>query len=96
MKGQSSSNPASTSDSRRITSSNTTTSTSIISSPTSISSSNPSSSVNSLEPESYFGSFLQKKGQKKPGILEAPPAVLKATGTLSEREYIEIEVISKV
>jgi vacuolar protein sorting-associated protein 1 len=44
-----------------------------------------------------FSSFLSSGGTKtiarKPGILEAPPAILKASGTVSEREYAEIEVI---
>ncbi|KAJ3113723.1 vacuolar protein sorting-associated protein 1 [Phlyctochytrium bullatum] len=39
----------------------------------------------------FFGSFFAKK--KKPGVLENPPAVLKASGNLSEREYMETEVI---
>ncbi|KAI9359261.1 Dynamin central region-domain-containing protein [Zopfochytrium polystomum] len=39
----------------------------------------------------FFGSFFSKK--KKPGVLEPPPAVLKATGNLSEREHMETEVI---
>jgi len=39
----------------------------------------------------FFGSFFSKK--KKPGVLEAPPQVLKASGNLSEREYMETEVI---
>ncbi|KAJ3333441.1 vacuolar protein sorting-associated protein 1 [Blyttiomyces sp. JEL0837] len=39
----------------------------------------------------FFGSFFAKK--KKPGVLENPPAVLKATGNLSDREYMETEVI---
>ena len=43
--------------------------------------------------QGYFSSFFAKKTTKKPGVLEAPPAVLKATGTVSEKEYIEIEVI---
>lgn len=42
---------------------------------------------------SLFGSFLNKKPVKKPGVLETPPAILKATGSLSEREYVEIEII---
>lgn len=52
------------------------------------------------EDQGFFGSFWaagQKPGQpgarKKTGILEAPPAVLKATGTLSDREVMETEVI---
>ena len=36
--------------------------------------------------------FLQTT-QQTPRRLEAPPAVLKASGTVSEREYVEIEVI---
>lgn len=42
---------------------------------------------------SLFGSFLSKKPISKPGVLETPPNVLKATGSLSEREYVEIEII---
>ncbi|KAG0224603.1 vacuolar protein sorting-associated protein 1 [Actinomortierella wolfii] len=51
---------------------------------------------NSLETESqssgFFGSFFSNK-KKKAGVMEPPPAVLKASGTLSEREQIETEVI---
>ena len=43
--------------------------------------------------EGVFSSFFSKQPNKRPGILEAPPAVLKASGTVSEREYVEIEVI---
>lgn len=42
---------------------------------------------------SFFGGSSNKAAQKKPGILEPPPAVLKASGSVSEREYAEIEVI---
>lgn len=50
----------------------------------------------SQQSEGIFGSFFggAKKQTKRPGILEPPPAVLKATGSVSEREFIEIEVIS--
>ncbi|KAJ3056253.1 vacuolar protein sorting-associated protein 1 [Rhizophlyctis rosea] len=41
--------------------------------------------------DGFFGSFFNKK--KKPGMLENPPPVLKASGNLSEREYMETEVI---
>ncbi|KAJ3042803.1 vacuolar protein sorting-associated protein 1 [Rhizophlyctis rosea] len=41
--------------------------------------------------DGFFGSFFNKK--KKPGVLENPPPVLKASGNLSEREYMETEVI---
>lgn len=40
-----------------------------------------------------FGSFFKKQGRSKPGVLEAPPTVLKASGSVSEREFTEIEVI---
>ena len=43
--------------------------------------------------EGIFSSFFAKQPNKRPGILEAPPAVLKASGTVSEREFVEIEVI---
>ncbi|KAI8604261.1 Dynamin central region-domain-containing protein [Dissophora ornata] len=50
----------------------------------------------SLEPEptnnGFFGSFFAGK-KKRPGVMEPPPAVLKASGNLSEREQIETEVI---
>ncbi|KAG0374116.1 vacuolar protein sorting-associated protein 1 [Mortierella sp. AD032] len=50
----------------------------------------------SLEPEpannGFFGSFFSNK-KKRAGVMEPPPAVLKASGNLSEREQIETEVI---
>ncbi|KAF8930138.1 vacuolar protein sorting-associated protein 1 [Haplosporangium gracile] len=50
----------------------------------------------SLEPEptnnGFFGSFFASK-KKRAGVMEPPPAVLKASGNLSEREQIETEVI---
>lgn len=48
---------------------------------------------------SFFGSFFTgpKKTKKTVGgLMEAPPATLKAMGALSEREFMETEVISKV
>jgi len=42
----------------------------------------------------FFGSFFASKNKKKLAAMEPPPAVLKASGTLSERETIETEVIS--
>ena len=42
----------------------------------------------------FFGSFFASKNKKKMAAMEAPPPVLKASGTLSEREQIETEVIS--
>ncbi|KAG0324905.1 vacuolar protein sorting-associated protein 1 [Dissophora globulifera] len=54
----------------------------------------------SLEPEptnnGFFGSFFSGK-KRRPGVtdpvMDSPPAVLKASGNLSEREKIETEVI---
>ena len=40
----------------------------------------------------FFGSFFAQK-KKKGSPMEPPPPVLKASGTLSEREMIETEVI---
>lgn len=42
----------------------------------------------------FFGSFFAAKNKKKAAAMEAPPPMLKASGTLSERENIEVEVIS--
>lgn len=44
----------------------------------------------------FFGSFFAAKNKKKAAAMEAPPPTLKASGTLSERENIEVEVISKL
>merc|ERR1711977_277249 len=41
----------------------------------------------------FFGSFFASKNKKKMAAMEAPPPTLKASGTLSEREGIEVEVI---
>lgn len=44
----------------------------------------------------FFGSFFaSKSNKKKAAAMEAPPPSLKASGTLSERETVEVEVISK-
>ena len=47
-------------------------------------------------PEGFFQSFFASKNKKKMAAMEPPPATLKASGTLSEREGIEVEVISKL
>ncbi|KAF9096613.1 vacuolar protein sorting-associated protein 1 [Mortierella sp. AM989] len=52
----------------------------------------------SLEPEpannGFFGSFFSgKKKDKRASVMEPPPAVLKASGNLSEREQIETELL---
>ncbi|KAK4193108.1 Dynamin central region-domain-containing protein [Podospora australis] len=41
----------------------------------------------------FFGSFFAAKNKKKAAAMEAPPPTLKASGVLSEREGIEVEVI---
>ena len=43
----------------------------------------------------FFGSFFAAKNKKKAAAMDAPPPSLKASGTLSERENIEVEVISR-
>jgi vacuolar protein sorting-associated protein 1 len=41
----------------------------------------------------FFGSFFASKNKKKMAAMEPPPPTLKASGTLSERENQEVEVI---
>ncbi|KAF7946459.1 hypothetical protein EAE96_009457 [Botrytis aclada] len=41
----------------------------------------------------FFGSFFASKNKKKMAAMEAPPPILKASGTLSEREGTEVEII---
>ncbi|KAI9665607.1 MAG: vacuolar protein sorting-associated protein 1 [Trizodia sp. TS-e1964] len=41
----------------------------------------------------FFGSFFASKNKKKMAAMDAPPPTLKASGTLSEREGVEVEVI---
>lgn len=40
-----------------------------------------------------FGGFFSSKNKKRLQQMEAPPPVLRATGTMSERETMETEVI---
>ena len=47
------------------------------------------------EKEGFFFSFFAAKNKKKMAAMEAPPAKLMASGTLSERENLEVEVISR-
>lgn len=47
----------------------------------------------SVENGGFFGSFFASKNKKKMAAMEPPPATLKASGTLSEREGQEVEVI---
>ena len=54
----------------------------------------PSLPTDGSDPNSgFFGSFFASKNKKKMAAMEAPPATLKASGTLSERENQEVEVI---
>jgi hypothetical protein len=55
----------------------------------------PSSAETDLNNSGFFGSFFAAKNKKKAAAMEAPPPTLKASGTLSERENIEVEVISE-
>ncbi|KAF2754778.1 vacuolar sorting protein 1 [Pseudovirgaria hyperparasitica] len=41
----------------------------------------------------FFGSFFASKNKKKMAAMEAPPPTLRASGTLSEKEAMEVEVI---
>lgn len=56
----------------------------------------PRSQSPSLEPTDnagFFGSFFASKNKKKMAAMEPPPPSLKASGTLSEKEAQEVEVI---
>ena len=46
------------------------------------------------ENSGFFGSFFASKNKKKLAAMEPPPATLKASGTLNEREGMEVEVTS--
>ncbi|GAB7360735.1 hypothetical protein MBLNU230_g0610t1 [Neophaeotheca triangularis] len=48
---------------------------------------------NGGEGSGFFGSFFASKNKKKMAAMEAPPPSLKASGTLSEKETQEVEVI---
>lgn len=54
--------------------------------------------VSMPQEQGFFGSFFKSEAKtqaakKKMSAMEAPPPVLKASGTLSERESMEVEVI---
>ncbi|SPN97257.1 probable VpsA protein [Cephalotrichum gorgonifer] len=53
----------------------------------------PTTDTNLEGNSGFFGSFFAAKNKKKAAAMEAPPPTLKASGTLSERENIEVEVI---
>jgi dynamin 1-like protein len=54
-----------------------------------------SPSLEGSEGSGFFGSFFASKNKKKMAAMEPPPPTLKASGTLSEKEAQEVEVISK-
>lgn len=56
-------------------------------------SSSPSLDVNGDGGSGFFGSFFASKNKKKMAAMEPPPPTLKASGTLSEKETQEVEVI---
>lgn len=45
------------------------------------------------ESNGFFGGFFSSKNKKRLQSMEAPPPVLRATGTMTERETMETEVI---
>ncbi|KAI0470834.1 vacuolar sorting protein 1 [Xylariaceae sp. FL0804] len=53
----------------------------------------PSMDANLDGNSGFFGSFFAAKNKKKAAAMEAPPPMLKASGVLSERETMEVEVI---
>ena len=55
----------------------------------------PSLDLPSDSNSGFFGSFFTAKNKKKMAAMESPPPQLKASGTLSEKESNEVEVISR-
>ncbi|MCJ1224498.1 vacuolar protein sorting-associated protein 1 [Toensbergia leucococca] len=53
----------------------------------------PSLDLTSDANSGFFGSFFAPKNKKKMAAMESPPPQLKASGTLSEKEGQEVEVI---
>ncbi|WFD27563.1 dynamin GTPase [Malassezia nana] len=49
--------------------------------------------VDIKESSGFFGSFFPSKNKAKKGMMEPPPASLKASGTLTDREAMETDVI---
>ena len=49
--------------------------------------------VDIKESSGFFGSFFPSKNRAKKGAMEPPPPSLKATGTLTDREAMETDVI---
>ena len=55
----------------------------------------PSLDMGSGNDSGFFGSFFASKNKKRMAAMEAPPPSLKASGTLSDKENSEVEVISE-
>ncbi|KAL9579849.1 MAG: hypothetical protein Q9212_004856 [Teloschistes hypoglaucus] len=55
--------------------------------------SSPSLDLQSDSGTGFFGSFFAPKNKKKMAAMDSPPPQLKASGTLSEKEANEVEVI---
>lgn len=53
----------------------------------------PAPSASKEDTSGFFGGFFSSKNKKRLQQMEAPPAVLRATGTMTEREQMETEVI---
>lgn len=53
----------------------------------------PGPSGNKDEANGFFGGFFSSKNKKRLQQMEAPPPILRASGTMSEREQMETEVI---
>lgn len=53
----------------------------------------PQQPVNKEDTNGFFGGFFSSKNKKRLQLMEAPPPVLRATGTMTEREQMETEVI---
>ncbi|KAL8699141.1 MAG: hypothetical protein Q9201_006169 [Fulgogasparrea decipioides] len=58
--------------------------------------SSPSLDLPSDSGTGFFGSFFAPKNKKKMAAMDSPPPQLKASGTLSEKEAQEVEVITSV
>nr|POE87504.1 vacuolar protein sorting-associated protein 1 [Quercus suber] len=56
-------------------------------------SNSPSLDLTNGSESGFFGSFFASKNKKKMAAMEPPPPTLKASGTLSEKETQEVEVI---
>lgn len=55
----------------------------------------PSLDIQADSGSGFFGSFFAPKNKKKMAAMDSPPPQLKASGTLSEKESTEVEVISE-